>query len=305
MKTLLLKLIAFCSIIVIFLVAFMFLFVNGKGDPYYLKLSSPKQNSLILGTSRAAQGVVPELINSSTLSFTKPIYNFSFTMANSPYGKSYLEAIKKKVNNESKNGLFILEVSPLAISFNTIRTLNGNEAEFREVNNFLAQVNSVSTNPNLEYLLKYYPHAYYKMILRNFKKQMILQKDGWLKVNISMDSTRVQKRKEGKYKAYRKEFKQYKPSSTRLMYLKKTVDYLSNFGKVYLLRLPIGKEMYQMEKKYMPNFDKKMDEIANEKHINYINIAPQSGNYTTTDGNHLYKKSAQEVTLKIVNSIIE
>ncbi|MFK7907394.1 MAG: hypothetical protein AB8B69_19825 [Chitinophagales bacterium] len=61
----------------------------------------------------------------------------------------------------------------------------------------------------------------------------------------------------------------------------------------------IGKEGY------MPDFDKKIKEIADEKHIDYINIAPKSGNYITTDGNHLYKKAAQKVTLETLSSIIK
>ncbi len=293
-------------IIAVFLVTFMIMFVNGKGDPYYLKVASPKQNSLIVGTSRAAQGLIPEVINNSAIDFNKPIYNFSFTMTNSPYGKSYLEAIKKKTKTSiQNNGLFILEVSPLSISFNKVTSPNEEEDEFREVNNFLSKISSVSEKPNFEYLLKYYPHAYYKMILRNFRKQMILQEDGWLKINISMDSARVQKRKEGKYRAYKEQFKKHSFSSIRERYLNETIDYLSNLGAVYLVRLPLGKEMYQMEQEYMPSFDKKMEEIARKKQVVYINIAPESKAYQTTDGNHLHKKSARKVTQELIKSMIE
>ena len=40
-------------------------FGNGKIDGFYLRFTTPKQHSLVIGNSRAAQGIVPSVVNES------------------------------------------------------------------------------------------------------------------------------------------------------------------------------------------------------------------------------------------------
>ena len=92
-------------------------------DNFYFKFTTPKQSSMILGTSRALQGLIPEIINKE---LNIDIYNYAFTVMNSSYGPSYLNSIKKKLNKNSKDGVFILAVDPWSIStkFNPSDDLN-------------------------------------------------------------------------------------------------------------------------------------------------------------------------------------
>lgn len=94
------------------------LFFRGYTDDYYERVASPRQAALILGTSRAAQGLVPAEIASRELGVESPLYNFAFASSISRYGEAYFEAIKKKLSEPrpGQSGLFLLEVSPLAIS---------------------------------------------------------------------------------------------------------------------------------------------------------------------------------------------
>ena len=54
------------SIYISFICTFVFLVLlsltNGYTDPFYLRFTTPKNNNLIIGTSRAAQGIQPEII---------------------------------------------------------------------------------------------------------------------------------------------------------------------------------------------------------------------------------------------------
>ena len=63
-------------------------FANGRIDPFYLLFTTPAQHSLILGNSRAAQGIVPSIVGASLepLDFQGEPFNYSFTLSTSPYG---------------------------------------------------------------------------------------------------------------------------------------------------------------------------------------------------------------------------
>ncbi|MGB6034922.1 MAG: hypothetical protein WBG42_01550, partial [Cryomorphaceae bacterium] len=57
-----------------------------RTDYFYNRLTQPKAHNLILGSSRAAQGINPlELSQDSAVTF----FNYSFTNYNSPYGQCY------------------------------------------------------------------------------------------------------------------------------------------------------------------------------------------------------------------------
>jgi hypothetical protein len=85
------------------------IYLTGKNtDDFYKRFSSPQQNSLILGSSRAAS-MNPEIIDKVIHSKypNAKLYNYAFTWAHSPYGPKYLESIKKKIKPDTKDGVFI------------------------------------------------------------------------------------------------------------------------------------------------------------------------------------------------------
>ena len=83
-----------CLFLIIVLLTILGVFwqADGKTDPFYLRFTTDKQNSLILGTSRAAQGLLPEVLNSKLN--RDDFFNYSFTLGHSPYGPTYLKSIK-------------------------------------------------------------------------------------------------------------------------------------------------------------------------------------------------------------------
>jgi hypothetical protein len=85
--------------IIFFIIIILFLSVllnkyGGYLDYFYEKFTTPKQFSLVLGDSRAMQGIQPKVLDSclQNSKFKLPTYNFSFTIAQASYGPSYLTA---------------------------------------------------------------------------------------------------------------------------------------------------------------------------------------------------------------------
>ncbi|MBN2663209.1 MAG: hypothetical protein JXR68_06130 [Bacteroidales bacterium] len=299
MKKIIFKLFLFLAISFFVFLSYLLIFANGKADSYYLRFTTKKQSSLILGSSRAAQGIIPSVFNNSNFYFSKNIYNFSFTVNDSRYGKIYLDAIKKKIDTTQTNGLFILEVNPLSISTG-LQNIDDNPDFFRENNNFLHCLKNMSSNPNFEYLYKFMPSPYARMVIYNILSKFEIKSDGWLEISIPMDSATCEFRKKIKFNKYLDYFSSNMFSQNRLNSLDVTIKYLMKYGKVVLVRLPVDTIMLKMEDTYMPTFNEKMIDISKINNVQYLDLTPMSKDVLTTDGNHLWKESA-----KLVSNVIK
>ena len=270
---------------------------DGYSDPYYLKFTTPRQNSLIVGTSKAAQGIIPD-VASEILGVD--IYNYSFNMNISPYGPKYLESIKRKLDKNARNGIFIITVDCWSIS------VNGQEPEdsfiFSENKSCIGQIDIVDKKPNFQYLLRFMYGNYYRILFRPSDAR--LHDNGWLEVLISADSASVNRRTKSTLAEYKNYPTLYKYSQTRFEYLVKTIEFLSKHGKVYLVRLPVSQGLMEVENKLMPDFDFKIEQISN-KTCGYLNMTSKNQMYYYIDGVHLEKNSAKIVTAEIANWIRE
>ena len=270
---------------------------NGYSDPFYIRFTTPKQQNLILGTSRAAQGLQPHVFKQL---MDLDIYNYAFTVSQSPYGPIYLESIKNKLDRNSENGIFIITVDPWSISS---KTLNPNDIKhFRENELCVGNTPMVDSKPNFQYLFNNLSGKYADILLKDIKSSMFLHENGWLEVTISMDSTKVKKRIDSKIENYRENLSKWKYSSLRLEYLKKTILFLKNYGKVYLIRLPVHERMMKIENELTMNFDEKIKKVV-PLADGYFDMTPSNIKFNYTDGNHLHKKSGRLVSEEIVNWI--
>ena len=268
----------------------------GYSDSEYKRFTSGTKSSLIVGTSRSAQGIVPEVVNAKLApeAFDLPIYNFSFNVGTSPYGETYYKAIKKKLQfNPDTTSLFIVSVDPFSLS-----TERGQDAKgFREDSRCLKRVR-VYTRPQLWYMLLYCrPHQWVS------NHSSILHEDGWLEVNgIMMDSLSIDERLEKKMT----EYEQYEISSSsyRLEWLRATVELMKQNGSVFMCRIPVSNEMQEWEDQCWPDFDEDMNAMAREAGIEYYSFSSASGQYRTTDGNHLYYEDGKIFTSMLCDSIL-
>jgi len=298
MNKFIIKTLAF-SVIIIILFLWICSKANGHTDPFYIRFTTPKQHSLILGTSRAAQGIQPEVFNSI---LKKKISNYSFTVVHSPFGETYLNSIKKKIIPNSKDGLFIITVDPWSLS--SFTETPDDSLSFRELKLALANTNFVNINPNPIYLMNNWNSKYYKLIT-NKKSEMFLHKNGWLEVSINLDSIDMIKSIENKEKMYREDLlPKAQFSKTRFNYLKQTIRFLKNHGEVYIVRLPIHPKIMQIENELMPNFNNDIKEALVSTN-GYLDLTNKNSDYNYTDGNHLHKASGKIVSKTIAHWISE
>jgi hypothetical protein len=300
-----LKNILIVSLFIIALHLILGALANGSTDNFYLRFTSSKQNSLIIGTSRSAQGIHPNILDSVlNLEENNGIYNYSFSINNSSYGKEYYYAIKNKINESAKNGLFIITVDPWAISSDT--TLNDNEIDIESIFYSKKHYNSY---PDYEYLIKNYKKGWGNILLKRIESNILirnqnslskikgaftyLRKDGLLEVYTSMDSTYVKQNIQKKVYNYNTSMSSNKFSKFRFLYLRKTIQLLKKHGEVYLVRMPVHTSLFKIEDSYDPQFDKRIMNLANKTNVDYLNFADNATQYSYTDGNHLYINDAK------------
>lgn len=294
MKKFLINILIFSSLIFVS-IYFVLSQADGYSDAFYLKFTTPKQNSLIIGTSKSAQGLLPAVFNEK---LDIEIYNYSFTIDGSPYGPTYLKSIKRKLSKNNKNGVFILSVDCWSI---ISKCDDPNDTlSFRENNSHIAEMKTVDKNPNFSYLLKYMMGNYYKIIHK--PSVALLHNDGWLDVSLATDSISVNRRTKTTLANYNKSRDNDLYSSLRLDYLIKTIDFLNAYGDVYLVRLPVIPELMILEENVMPDFNKKMKKAATNA-AGYLDLTIYNDLYEYTDGVHLQKESGKKVSEEIANWI--
>jgi hypothetical protein len=309
MKLFVRHIILFLSIVALLHLGLAFI-ADVTTDDYYLKFSSPKQSSLILGTSRAKQGIIPSVLSSSIENSNLSIFNFSFTLKSSPFGLVYYNAIKQKIDLESKDGCFIVTVDPWSLS-KKISDVNKTPDSL----SVLFGISDFTSQPNFKYLFKQFPHGWGRILLNRIEKPILkyyssqldssltgafsmLDNDGWLDVYTPLDSAFVKRKEAEIFELYRNKSNYQTGSESRIDYLDTIVEFLSNHGEVYVVRLPVHKKMLSIEQQYMPDFNSKISN-ALLKSKGYLDFSTLDNEYSYTDGNHLTKTSAKEVTQHI------
>lgn len=286
--------------------ASVFYLADGRTDNFYLRFTTPKQTCFLLGTSRAAQGMQPAEIDKGLRSIYPDVkmFNYSFTIVQSPYGPTYYYAIQKKIDPKTKRGVFILAVDPWAIS--SLTKDPNDSANFKEKELCLGKLTDVTSNPNIPYLLSIYDEPLLHILKSRLRPNPgLLHKDGWLEINAPMDSVSVKKRLAAKIETYKKTMMPvYHFSSVRFYFLQKMISFLQQHGDVYLVRLPISPQIKLMEAELMPDFDAKINSLAAQMKIPYFNFIGSCADFSYTDGNHLYKKSGKQVSQQIADSIV-
>ena len=298
MKKFLYKILFFAALLAVVCYLYAFL-ADGYSDEYYLRVTTPKQSAMIIGISRAAQGLQPAAMDGvlNNAYPGKQLYNFAFSLGLSAYGPVYYKAIQQKLDEHTNNSVFVLEVSPWSIA--AAPADPNNLSLFEENNRALDKLHFFNLNPNIEYLFKCYADPYVNLLLNKMNDSpfYLLHDDGWLEIKAPMDSASVKRRKEGMIFLYKNDFfPRYKFSSKRLEYLEATIALLKQHGDVYLVRLPIIPEVINIEKELMPEFDKTITVVAEKYHLDYFNFIDSSTLFSYVDGVHLDKHSGERVS---------
>ncbi len=272
--------------------------LKGQVDAFYGRFTGPPAGSLVLGTSRAAQGVQPAVLGARLGGrFEGPLLNYAFTLTHSPYGPAYLRSIRRKLRPGVRNGLFIVAVDPWSLS------LTGPEGKFPEDNSFIGQLREVSQNPNLAYLAHYQTKPLYRLLLDYATATERLHPDGWLEVRIGTDSAQVRARTAQKLQDYRRLAATQRLSAGRLGALRQTIEFLKQHGRVYVVRLPVGPPLLRLEQAYQPNFDRLMRQTAAAEAVPYLDYSAEP--YATTDGNHLQRAASAAFSQRLAADLLK
>ena len=260
-----------------------------RTDYFYNRFTQPKADNLILGSSRAAQGINPaEIAQESSVEF----FNYSFTNYNSPYGKCYFAAAKKKFT-ETKDVITILEVNPFILS-NYRKNMEGVNEIFEECEAAPSNMWTVDVEPNFEYIIRNYSEDLRTLTgIKARPYAIYLHNDGWLEIEIPYDTAYFGKNTEEKVRNYNELVQKIKPSAARWKALEEMVFYFKQFGKVFLVRVPVSPEMAIIEKDYYPSFHSEVEAFAKRNDVEFLDYFHLNDSLFFTDGNHLHRESAQ------------
>lgn len=292
MKRFLIQCLSFLLLCLLFM-GLILIQADGYTDTFYLKFTSKPQSNLILGTSKAAQGLRPQILKEIT---GTSFFNYAFTEIHSPYGESYFRSIVKKLKKEDESGVFILTIDPWSISSSSP---DPNDAtQFRELGLAVDNTHFVNLNPNIPYLIENLSGEYYT-ILTQRNPEFFLHGDGWLEVTLSRDSAEIAQRRREKLEHHRKNsLPFYKFSSLRFSYLQKTIQFLREHGSVYLIRMPVHPEMMKLEDKMMPDFEEKLNSLI--PHVDaFLDLAADNAEYGYIDGTHLDVASSERLSKEV------
>lgn len=299
MKKFISKLLLF-SILISGIVLIMLSRYGGYVDYFYNKVASPRQSALIIGESRSFQGLQPAVINENLKGdFDLPIFNYSFTLSQATYGDGFLNSIKGKVKQTTRNGLFILSIQPWLMAEREGDTIE--KGVFFEKNLPPHNMKSVAMNPNIEYFFKNYSYFHFKAIIKRTSK---VHDDGWLEEsNIPQDSILLNLWKQEQIKMYKGFATHWKKSKYRFMYLEKTIEFLKQYGTVVLVRIPCSKAIIAIEEQFWKGFDNDMKSLALKNQIQYVNYTMVENPYYSYDGVHLDKNSGVAFSKSLCDSI--
>lgn len=302
MKRFLKQILGFGSLILLSIL-FVYSLADGTTDAFYLKFSSPKQSSLIIGSSRAAQGIRPQILDS--ILDDVHFYNYAFTITHAPYGEAYYKSVQKKLARNMTSGHFVLEVSPWALSE---RLTSEGTVNYWGQQTAVAKTSMVDLPINVEYLVESYEERN-AFIIRNKTRKgqyhtFFVHDDGWLEVSIESDMFSLQERAVNKINLYRDRLPSYTGlSDYRLAYLEQTISFLKDYGTVYLLRMPVVDGMLDVEDVLAQSFDNTMEEISKRYGVSYINMMPENSNYHYTDGQHLTVGDSETFSIALAHKI--
>lgn len=299
MKQFIIKVIIFACLI-FSVITLVLVYYGGYVDYFYEKFTTPKAKSFIVGDSRSLQGIQPSVIdNYFNEKFSSPILNYSFTIAQVSYGPLYSESIKRKLDNSGNDGLYILIVHPWILS-----SREGDDEEkgvFFEENKPPHNMKFVDHSPNFEYFFRNLSYFHFRSIFRKTSK---LHKDGWLEEsNLPKDKTILENWTSNQINLYAEYAQQWEKSAYRLKSLDSLINFLKPLGTVCIVRMPVCKEILEIEENYWTNFDNDITNITDKHGVCYMNFKNMSHAFEYYDGNHLNKYSGKTFTKLLCDSI--
>jgi hypothetical protein len=274
---------------------------DGRTDVNYLRFTSPRQRSLIIGGSRAARGLHPDAVDSVLGGgyVEGPMYNYAFDIGISPFGPAYLKAIVAKLDPSTRNGLFLIEVDAWMLV--GPKNAPNNVDSFPENERALGLQYTFNMRPNYEYLARHRQRGW-GALLRTNKVWAEVREDGRLAViPDGSDGEEVKRHLIAEYRDHRAPSSAY--STLREEYLQRIVALLRKHGRVVLVRLPVAPELGVYENQVAPDLDERMSAVAARNDARYLDLQYLVDSVRFDDGSHLFDTSGAAVSRRIAELI--
>jgi len=263
-------------------------------DKYKQKIFSEKQTSLLIGTSKAEKLNVDAMNKVLDGCGYSTVYNYAFNLGMSPYGPLYNQSILNKIKRtEGEKQVFILAIDPWAVS--STNKAPDDSTLFGELDTPIKFIRDDSWVDDYSYFFQYYRGSYYTLFLPEKNEE-----------EVEPTVEFVKKHTKSKIAAYRKiNFENSAISQVRYSYFEELIDELKSYGQVVLVRLPVSCEMVSLEKEYTPLFQQIVNETAKKYNVEFLDFYDHCDQFLCTDGNHLFKKDAKEVSELIAEFILK
>jgi hypothetical protein len=278
-------------------------FVDGNTSVGIPKVSCGRQKNLIIGTSRTAQTMMPSEFEKI---MDQPFFNFAFDAATTSYSDIYNQAIFEKMDTSKDSSIYILGVDPW--SFTSFYHPNTGEKIHPEQETPFAELCFYNMQPlNVEYLLREYSEGWGSILLTKLRNNSTVtaHKDGWVEVTRNVDSTYVETRKAKKIKKKREEMRHAYISHERKQAFTTLISELVKHGQVFLVRLPIDPDYYELETEHYPQFESFIDSVQGQFNIPYFNMQSFHAEVKYNDGHHINKNFAPLISSRIATWIKE
>ncbi|PRX55274.1 hypothetical protein [Flagellimonas meridianipacifica] len=306
MKQFLIKIIVFASFFWGLYLLTVVKLSDGFVDMYYPKFTQ-EAGSLVLGLSRADQGIDPVVLEETLEPFqiNKPIINFATNQ--SFYGEVYLEAIQKKLAKNTTNGIFILSVSPG--SFTGPKNMGPKKIRAFDERMVIGKTDNFTTSPNYNYIINCYGQSLYNSIYNtNTWGHLVSHDNGWNQVKLIAGKDTIKERDIANWKSenlifYNKKSQTESFKDSRFEQFLKTISFLKKKGKVFLVRIPADPDVLAFENSRWSDFDSRMERVANTYNIPYLNYSKQTSAVKTYDGSHMESNSAKKFTKMLAERI--
>lgn len=306
MRIFILKIVVFCTLLASAYLLMVNKLSEGYVDMYYSKFTQ-KAESLIIGLSRADEGIDPEtILNNLPKTVDQSLVNFASNQ--NYYGRVYLEAIKNKLNDGKEAPFFILTISPG--SFTAPKGFGTKGIEAMDTKTAIGKTSDFTSNPNYSYIMNCYGGGLYNAFLDVDSGGNLTSHDnGWNEISLKSNTFTITKdlmfdwkRQNLAYFERRLPKEEVKPY--RLEWFGKTIEYLKNKGMVFLVRMPADQEIISFENKHLPTFNTMVDSITQVHQVPYLDYSNSQTEFGTYDGSHLYSETAKEFSAVLAKDML-
>lgn len=308
LSTFIFKLSILVSILLALYFCCSYFIIDRYVDRYYSKFQY-SAGSMIIGLSRSNFGISPEVLNQefNDNEIAKPVLNFSFELYRSPYGAVYKKDIENKITKGTTNGVFIVSVSPGSF----LIPINSTDKDIDRLDEdtILGKMDYVNMSPNYEYMVKCYANPLYKGLVFWPKNDVVVtHNNGWVEFregtsDYEITDEMINKWSEETLISYKKILDGQKISTARLKAFEEIVLMLKEYGKVYVVRTPVLKDVLDFENEFWPEMNSLIDSISNKANVPYWDYTKYHKSYAYYDGSHLFSESAKKFTRQLATDI--